>query len=1059
MNKFSIIFVIIFIASGFFIQNGVSLQSNNSKIIDSKLHIKNTNEPTFQFSIVKPTKVSIQFDHELSRFEIDELEKAGITFSGNISNIYLGKIDMQQYKLLKTMRGFVKVEPQIMIKNLPPRDISIPEIKADLAWNLLNGTSVNVTGKDILIADLDTGIEWRHPDFFYADGEAYSWIDTNSDHELTNGTDAIDINNNSVADANETCYYEDVNGNGRYDPFIDWLWLDNGSISGTIEKGEPFFVVNDTTGDELLNTTEKVIMLKTPKTKYIFHMNGGSLEFWKKGVNLTQCDLQDTDGHGTAVAGILNGGQIGYRKYVGVAPDAELMMIKVFGNDGLSLDDALLIAVNHSADVILIELGSWTFHYLDGSSNIETMINNIVNSGIPVIVPAGNLGGSQKHARNSLTSHVSKATHFNVPVYSPDINEVYITILTRNTQDTSLNITIHEQTNSTHYAMVKLAPGEGYNNFQLTPGVNVDIYSFVSNSTRNTHMVAIVIQGRSGNPLVTGNLWAVNLTSNYAGMYHYYISDAQSSWSGGVTWVDDIEEKYIITWPSTADKALSIASYHTRSIYGTVGSLASYSPEGPRIDGMLKMGVAAPGGWDIISTWANESGWSSWYNASGTLQINPVFGGYRLFSGTSAAGPHVAGAAALLMQINSSKGSVIHDILKETAVNDTFVGNIPNDQWGYGKINVYQAALKLMDINPPDIENITIKPTNPNYNQTISISANITDSYSSVSKAWINWSVSTETSHHIQLLNKNGNNYSITLDAYPYGTTLKFKLYANDSASNIGVSSEYQVIFGDYIDPVILQVNVNATKIYPNQKLQVNASVSDLNENASGIYKVYLFWTIDDWNTNTSVVMTNIGNSLYSGVIQGYPANTVVKYKIYVNDTAGNYAISNEYSYQVETVPDTIAPEITKVWLNPSTPIKGTSGTIYVSASDNSGTVSVTVSYSFNGVDWTNISATQINSTTFSANINYSNNSILYIKIYAEDPSGNTATLNLPAIPIQSSTGTSTSSGTNTNTNTNTTEGSSWNPLRLLLSYDMLTIIFFISLVVNIILIVKRKRS
>ncbi len=1051
MNKISIIIIVLFISSSFLVQNIPTTEDISNSSAPKKVLQKNIED--FQFCIEKPTKVSIKFDHELTKVEIQDLKQAGITFTGNVGNIYLATLDKEQYELLKTFPGFVKVEPQIRIKDLPPRDISIPEIKADLAWNLLNNTNVNITGKDILVADLDTGINWRHPDFFYADGGVYNWIDTNSDGELTNGTDAIDINNNSIADSNETCYYEDVNGNGRYDPRVDWLWLDNGSISGVIENGEPFFVVNDTTGDGLLNTSEQVIMLKTPKTKYIFHMNGNNLEHWEKDVNLTQCTLQDVDGHGTSVAGIINGGQIGYRDYVGVAPDAELMMIKVFDSDGLSVDEALQLAQNHSADVILIELGSWTFHYLDGSSNVETMINNIVNSGIPVIAPAGNLGGSRKHARNQLTAHVPKVTHFNVTPYSPDINEVYITILTRDTQDTTLNISIHEQINSTYYVRIPINPGIGYYNFQLTPGSNVDIYSFVSNSSRGTHMVAIVITGRNGAPLVTGSLWAVNLTSNYAGTYHYYISDAQSSWSGGTFWVDDAEEKYIITWPSTADKALSIASYHTRSLWATAGSLASYSPEGPRIDGVLKMGVAAPGGWDIISTWANESGWSSWYDGYSALALKPVFGGYRLFSGTSAAGPHVAGAAALLMQVNSSAGSIIPDILKETARNDSFVGDIPNNQWGYGKIDVYQAVLKLMDSEPPNITNVNITPSNPNYDEKINISANIADSYSSVSKAWINWSVSSESISHIQVLNKSGNSYATQLNGYPYGTILKFRIYANDSSNNIAVTSEYQVIFTDRVDPVILQVDLNTSIVFPEQAVQINVSASDISTHASGIYKAYLNWTSDNWTSFTVETMTDLGSNKFTGVIQGYPANTLVRYVIFVNDTAGNSVISSEYSYKVQAYPDVTPPVISKAVLRPTTPIQGSSGTIYVFATDNSGTVYVTISYSFNGVDWTNITATKINETTYSATINYGQHSMLYIKIYARDPSNNYVTLNLPAIPIQTST--SPSSGTSSNT----TEESSWNILKTFLSYDFLTILFLVSLIVNIVLIIKRKKS
>ncbi len=128
------------------------------------------------------------------------------------------------------------------------------------------------------------------------------------------------------------------------------------------------------------------------------------------------------------------------------------------------------------------------------------------------------------------------------------------------------------------------------------------------------------------------------------------------------------------------------ASAFTVGALGTSSSMAGYSSRGPvTVDGSnrMKPDVVAPGSSVRSSTRGN---------------------GYGSFSGTSMAGPHVAGVAALLMSIEPGlkrDPARIEGILRTTAINDVTNAQacggipstaIPNNTIGYGRVDALNAA-------------------------------------------------------------------------------------------------------------------------------------------------------------------------------------------------------------------------------------------------------------------------------------------------------------------------------------------------------------------------------
>ena len=53
---------------------------------------------------------------------------------------------------------------------------------------------VPLTGKGMVIGNLDAGIDVFHPSFFRPDGGLYPWIDVDKNGSFDPGTDAVDLN-------------------------------------------------------------------------------------------------------------------------------------------------------------------------------------------------------------------------------------------------------------------------------------------------------------------------------------------------------------------------------------------------------------------------------------------------------------------------------------------------------------------------------------------------------------------------------------------------------------------------------------------------------------------------------------------------------------------------------------------------------------------------------------------------------------------------------------------------------------------------------------------------
>ncbi len=125
---------------------------------------------------------------------------------------------------------------------------------------------------------------------------------------------------------------------------------------------------------------------------------------------------------------------------------------------------------------------------------------------------------------------------------------------------------------------------------------------------------------------------------------------------------------------------------------GNPGEIWKGSSIGPTFDGRLGIDVSAPGS-DLVTTYGPKS-----YRA--TIRNNLINDGgglYGIQGAVSAASPVVTGIIALMLQANPSLDAAqIKQILQQTARSDSFTGTTPNTTWGYGKVDAVGAVSRAI---------------------------------------------------------------------------------------------------------------------------------------------------------------------------------------------------------------------------------------------------------------------------------------------------------------------------------------------------------------------------
>lgn len=626
-----------------------------------------------------------------------------------VGNVYLARVQWEALGPLASYDPLVRAEASWTPSFERPLEVTGQKAGAT---QLRSNPEFSADGEGTVIADIDSSFYIFHPHMFRADGGWYEWIDTNANDAFDPGTDGVDLDEDGTVDDNEVLRVLDgtvvrgrdrENEDGELQPRRDWLYIDEngdrernvGPGDGFTEAdpayGEPLFVVDDADRDGDLETPEKLVRLDSSKFQRIL---ADDREF-VRGEDLIEygpTESGDRSYHGTGVASILAGGQPRFHDRVGLAPAADLAGYpnsagsrSDFGEFGLTqkyIDDA----IDAEVDVLLHEWTDIMSTPQDGSTNLETSLDTARSEGIVQVNPLGNLNLSKKHVEqrldpgDKLQLNLRIDSGYRVRGETRPYYTFWSSLRWRTDQRPTFeliapsgeSVELQPESGDTQ----SLGPHEVTTQFQVSP--------------RGTRHLLIVAWNRQ-NALAEG-LWTLKSSSVSRGdRFVGRVTDRYSSWNVGIRWEQPTRDRGTITFPATADSAFGVAAYGGRRARpddgagSDVGELRNYSGRGPRIDGARTADIVSPDD-PLAAFGVNPERVDRGYGRSW----------FRHFGGTSGAGPHVAASFAMLGQLYPSEGpEQLETRLTDAADPDGLradYGSAPNRAWGYGKLDVYEAA-------------------------------------------------------------------------------------------------------------------------------------------------------------------------------------------------------------------------------------------------------------------------------------------------------------------------------------------------------------------------------
>ncbi len=660
--------LIILLAPAFFVQTSTASQilltqlEGTGPLIESRLRME------IQGSGDNGAIALLEFDDELTMDEIRIAESHGIDFTRrgssivNVGKIYSAEVtDTSSLTLLKDL-GLLRATSGTK-QFVPSITSSVPAIGASTVWTNLEKDGTKVDGSGTTVAVMDTGVTWTHPSFWKPSPGVYHTIEDSGEYY-------VDLNDNMVADANEGPI-ESVGGlvGSTFLYAADYMYINADGISGfSYVSGDRWIGGIDANDDTVITLgVEDVVMLNVSKIAILYDQESSNV--YIRDVNLTTYGVSviDTNGHGTHVASTVAGGQVGFTSYVGVAPGADLIVIKS-PLQSSDIIDGIDFAVENGADIINMSFSSY-LGFLDGTDLEDLAVTEaFLKYGVVSVTAAGNLGNKNKHARFLAPSgeNGTVSLEVNNPSYS---TYPFLSLLWHSSdrdEEVSLTAPTGEQIELGVFSNIA-------SHSWVLAEEHLSAYVFADINVRGLNN--IIIQLSTQDHDWSDGIWTVTV-KNSAGSPVWIDGFA---WDGDwdttqLTFDSNIDSGRTISSPGTADMAVTVSAYSESST-----NILASSSRGPRVDGTPKPTVAAPG-YDIRA-------------ATQTI-TSPL---WIRRDGTSMASPHVAGALALIRQASDEDSAWLdYSALVNGAGGQTAHYEIPSPLWGHGLVDALWSVRQVL---------------------------------------------------------------------------------------------------------------------------------------------------------------------------------------------------------------------------------------------------------------------------------------------------------------------------------------------------------------------------